>query len=122
MRHTTPAETLQREHTQLIDHLNRLQQHLEKATTPDRQTAVDAAALAIQIDHLKLIEQLITVQDDPDLLLGICREWLKEAEAAHCHAQDNALTPMRNDAWWATLDRVQFLAHLLDALEHPDKE
>ena len=108
---------LTHEHSQITGNIARLEQSV-KNHADDGSNAGDGqrALLEIQYARLDIIEELLFHVDDPLDVHALCLVRLTEAADQHNRLARNEHnhTGRHSDAWWQTLDRIEYLTYLVE--------
>jgi hypothetical protein len=109
------------EHSQIANNIARLEQGLrdhnnEHANTESGQRAL----LDIQCARLDLINELLRYVDDPLGVHALCLVRLQAVIERHKRLaqREHNHTGRHSDAWWQTLDRVEYLTYLVEHIQH----
>ncbi len=97
--------------------IDRMQHHLEKDSNPKIYSG-QRAMLAIQREHLSLIEALQARVDTYEQLIGFCQNNIMENEALHSKIAylGNPIHSQPSADWWRTLHLIEFWSDFLSRI------
>ena len=118
---TMLPDYLQREHHLIESNIDRLLRGLETYQDPnDPRNAGQRAMLAIQREHLALIEEMQAHVGDPAEVLTLCALQLAQTAMEHekSRLHEHSHDGRHSDDWWKTLGRLDYLGKLTHEVIH----
>lgn len=109
-------EFLEHERRVILNNIDRQQRALEwYKDDGDPLAQGHHQIIAVQERHLAMMDTLLEGDVDPAKTILTCEETLKLAEKKHREQLNQGRT--NDDAWWHTLDVIQFLSALIYRIE-----
>jgi hypothetical protein len=111
---------LTHEHGQITNNIARLEQSLRDHITDNVDTEKGQRALLdIQCVRLDIINELLRYVDDPLGVHALCLVRLASVIEQHNQLarREHNHTGRHSDAWWQTLDRIEYLTYLVEHIQ-----
>lgn len=108
------------EHSQITSNIVRLEQGLRDQTNEyENGRSGQRALLDIQCARLDLIDELLRYVNDPLGVHALCLVRLQAVIEQHNRLaqREHNHTGRHSDAWWQTLDRMEYLTYLVEHIQ-----